>query len=88
MEAALLAACPLAAQKDQEIFEVSTEMTYEVIDQGVIDYFYTSIFEVHAMDEDGYHPRPYKIQVNSAWYSGANPTPYDYIQIAPIQGCR
>jgi len=53
--------------------ESSTTVASERVDQGVIDYFYTTKLKSQGMDSDGYHPIWNRITVSSAQWAISNP---------------
>ncbi|ATH08647.1 hypothetical protein BIY24_12025 [Halobacteriovorax marinus] len=52
--------------------ELSTEVVVDRVDQGVVDYYYTTTFS--ATYTYDYHPNTAKVVVKSAKYAGSNPT--------------
>ena len=65
------------------IKEVTTKLVIDEVDQGVVDYYYTTTFSV-AYTYD-YHPNTATIVVESVKYAGSNPT-IKWTHIESIEG--
>lgn len=63
--------------------EIETEVVVDEVDQGVVDYYYTTTFS--ATYTYDYHPNNTTIVVRSAKYAGSNPT-IKWTDIEAIEG--
>ncbi len=81
---ALIAQCPAAFEISSEMFEEETLVRVERIDQGVIDYYFTSTFTVTPQNDTA-HRESYAILVNSSQMAGTNPTPDAYGNVDKIE---
>ena len=81
---ALVAQCPEAFAISSEMFEVETLVRVEKVDQGIIDYYFTSTFTVTPQN-DWAHRESYAILVNSSQMAGTNPTPDAYGNVDKIE---
>ncbi len=65
------------------IKEVETVVEVDRVDQGVIDYYYTTTFSITYTYD--YHPNSTRVVVRSAKYAGSNPT-IKWTDIESIEG--
>lgn len=63
--------------------EIATEVVVDEVDQGVVDYYYTTTFSASYTYD--YHPNKAVITVRSAKYAGSNPT-IKWTDIESIEG--
>lgn len=69
--------CSKAFEITNLIIEEKTNVHIERVDNGVVDYYYSSTFSV-TLQNDPAHFESQFIYVKSAQFGGTNPTPDDY----------
>ncbi len=65
------------------LHEVKTEVVVDEVDQGIVDYYYTTTFS--ATYTYDFHPNNTTVVVRSAKYAGSNPT-IKWTDIESIEG--